>query len=68
MPRNAFTLSEAKARAQIYSCSLTKRDNEYRVCPYGGTEEQAYYTDCIEDAVMSAAMMHINTQTKYANK
>jgi hypothetical protein len=38
---------------------------EFRVCPYGGTEAQAYYTDDLEDAVETAKAVYRRSLTAH---
>ena len=58
--RDAFTFSEAKRRCQENNCTLhfDRESRDYRVCLRGTSEKAAYYTDCIEDAVLTSGRMN----------
>lgn len=46
-----MTLAQAKADLAKIGITIRKRDNEYRVNFKGGSEESAYYTTDLDDAV-----------------
>lgn len=58
-----MTRAEARLRMQEHGASYTFRDGEYRVtlnewpAHLVSTEERAYYTDDLEDAVLTAGAM-----------
>jgi hypothetical protein len=51
------TLKQAQSRCRSLGVVLTKVDDEYRCCVKHGCEDTAYYTNDIEDAINTAAMM-----------
>lgn len=59
-----FTQNEARQRCYINRMTFHRRDGEYRVAPqelHGDDQERAaYYTDDLEDAVLTAGMMRRN--------
>jgi thioredoxin reductase (NADPH) len=55
--RHGMTLAEAKAQLAPLGIVLSKKDEEYRVNFRGGGESTAYYTNDIEDAVMTGKQM-----------
>jgi hypothetical protein len=56
-----MTLTEARQRLSLSGMRLTRRDREYRVAfaelSYTKAEPSAYYTDDLEDAVITGARM-----------
>lgn len=56
-----MTLTEARQRLALSGMRLTKRDREYRVAyaelRFADAEPSAYYTDDLEDAVITGARM-----------
>lgn len=53
-----MTQKEAKAECARIGFTFRKTDwGDYRVCPKGGEEAQAYYTDDIADACYSRACL-----------
>ena len=52
-----MTLKDAKAKLAFVNVTLRKRDGEYRVNFKDGKEATAYYTDCLEDAVVTGLAM-----------
>ncbi|TYO65483.1 hypothetical protein FXV83_16235 [Bradyrhizobium hipponense] len=56
-----FTITEARQRLALSGMRLTRRDREFRVAfaelPYSKAEPSAYYTDDLEDAVLTGARM-----------
>lgn len=56
-----MTLKDAKLIARELGYSLTKRDDEYRANPIGGTEATAYYTNDLEDAIGTIRQEHART-------
>ena len=52
-----MTLKDAKAKLAFVNVALRKRDGEYRVNFKDGKEATAYYTDCLEDAVVTGLAM-----------
>lgn len=52
-----MTIKQAKATARALGFKLTHEDGEFRVCPIGGHEGQAYYTDDLDDAIGTARWM-----------
>lgn len=55
--RLKVTFTWAKAEAAKAGCTFTRRNGEYRVNLRGADEATAYYTDDIEDAVVTAQAM-----------
>lgn len=59
-----MTQREARQRLAINRMSFRHTDGEYRVSfaemPYPGNEACAYYTDDLEDAVLTGARMRRN--------
>lgn len=57
-----MTLAEAKKLVRVYGCTLreTLREKvgEYRVNLLGGSEDTAYYTNDLDDAVETARLMN----------
>ncbi|SDK42978.1 hypothetical protein [Bradyrhizobium ottawaense] len=55
------TIREARQRLLVSGMRLSRRDAEFRVAfaelPYPKAEKSAYYTDDIEDAMLTGAMM-----------
>ena len=46
---------EAYKIIRSYGCTVSKKDNEYRInCKFFGTEGTAYYTDDLQDAIDTA--------------
>ncbi len=56
-----MTIKAAKALLGP-SVTLRKRDGEYRVCLVGGSEDSAYYTDWLDDAVLTGGAMVIEAK------
>lgn len=56
-----MTLTEARQRLTMSGMRITKRDREFRVSfaelPYREAEPSAYYTDDLEDAVITGSRM-----------
>ena len=56
-----ISLSEARQRLALSGMRITKRDREFRVAyaelPYSKAEPSAYYTDDLEDAIITGARM-----------
>jgi hypothetical protein len=56
-----MTLTEARQRLSLLGMRLTRRDREFRVAfaelPYSKAEASAYYTDDLEDAVLTGGKM-----------
>jgi hypothetical protein len=52
-----MTYRQARELIKSMGCTLHVQDGEYRVNLYKGTEETAYYTDDLQDAVNTAARM-----------
>jgi hypothetical protein len=56
-----MTLTEARQRLTMSGMRITKRDREFRVAfaelPYSAAEPSAYYTDDLEDAVITGSRM-----------
>lgn len=56
-----MTMREAKQRLGLYNMTISKREQEFRISfPEDGhkdNERNAYYTDCLEDAVLTGADM-----------
>lgn len=52
-----LTLADARDTVRALGLTLAKRDGEYRVNFRGGSEDTAYYTDCLADAVDTARAM-----------
>lgn len=52
-----MTLEQAQEQASRLGMSISKRDGEYRVNFKFGTEDTAYYTDDLEDAVGTVVAM-----------
>lgn len=63
----AWRIKDTLQVCRAYGCTASWRSDiqEYRICPRGSGEEQAYYTDDAEDAMLTAVEMasHIG---KYA--
>lgn len=55
--KDKHAFAEAKKQLRELGISLTKKDAEYRVNFYGGTEATAYYTDDIDDAYYTGKHM-----------
>ena len=51
------TLADAKKELASIGISIRKEDDEYRVNFKGGTEDTAYYTDDLDDAVGTGKLM-----------
>lgn len=58
-PSAPLTLAQAQQRVRGYGCTLRKivETGEYRVGIVGGSEDSAYYTTDLEDAVTTASRM-----------
>ena len=56
-----MTLTEARQRLALSGMKITRKDREFRVAyaelPYRDAEPSAYYTDDLEDAVITGARM-----------
>jgi hypothetical protein len=56
-----MTLSEARQRLSLSGMKLSRHDREFRVAyaelAYAQAEPSAYYTDDLEDAVITGARM-----------
>jgi hypothetical protein len=56
-----MTLTEARQRLMLSGMKLSRCDREFRVAfaelPYREAEPSAYYTDDLEDAVITGARM-----------
>ncbi|ARQ95400.1 hypothetical protein [Bradyrhizobium phage BDU-MI-1] len=56
-----ITLAEARQRLALSGMRITKRDREFRIAyaelPYREAEPSAYYTDDLEDAVITGSKM-----------
>jgi hypothetical protein len=52
-----MTFREAREIIKTMGCTLHVQDGEYRVNLFKGTEETAYYTDDLRDAINTAARM-----------
>lgn len=56
-----MTLTEARQRLAMSGMKISKRDREFRVAyaelPYREAEPSAYYTDDLEDAVITGSRM-----------
>lgn len=56
-----MTIAEARQRLALSGMRLTRRDREFRVSyaelPYRDAEPSAYYTDDLEDAVITGGKM-----------
>ena len=52
-----MTLQEANDQLRPIGITLRKRDGEYRVNYKGGCEDTAYYTNEVEDAVLTGKAM-----------
>lgn len=56
-----MTLTEARQRLALSGMKISKRDREFRVAyaelPYREAEPSAYYTDDLEDAVITGSRM-----------
>lgn len=53
-----MTLAEAKKLVRVYGCTLREKVGEYRVNLLGGSEDTAYYTNDLDDAVETARLMN----------
>ncbi len=54
-----LTLAKAKKLLQAEQMSLRKRDGEYRVNFKNGKEASAYYTNALDDAVLTGVYMRM---------
>jgi hypothetical protein len=56
-----MTMTEARQRLTMSGMRITRRDREFRIAyaelPYSKAEASAYYTDDLEDAVITGAKM-----------
>lgn len=52
-----MTLKEAKTLLRNYRLTITRKDGEFRVNLSNGREGTAYYTNDLDDAVMTALAM-----------
>jgi hypothetical protein len=56
-----FTVTEARQRLSFSGMRLTRKDAEFRVAyaelPYAAAEASAYYTNDLEDAVITGSKM-----------
>jgi hypothetical protein len=55
-----LTLERAKSALKRLGVTVTKREAEYRVNPVNGSEDPAYYTDSLEDALLTGSKMAEN--------
>lgn len=51
---SSLTLAEARARLRAIGWTIYKQDGEYRINPKGASEESAYYTTDLADAMLTA--------------
>lgn len=63
------TVREAHQRMNVNRMSLRNRDGEYRVnFIEADNEATAYYTDCLEDAVLTAGNMRKRMNDQVSRK
>jgi len=61
-----MSLKDAKKELQPYAMTVNKTDaGEYRVNFLGGSEESAYYTPDVDDAVMTGKDMSVRATLAY---
>lgn len=62
------TIKQARDEVRGLGFTLRKTEcGEFRLCPKGGTENQAYYTDCLDDAVGTARLEHARNPVGWFN-
>jgi len=52
-----MTLQSAATMLRFWGCTIRKQDGEYRVNLKGNSEDSAYYTNDIIDAVKTASLI-----------
>lgn len=55
----SLTLKDATSQLRLIGMTLRSNSIEYRVNFHGGTEDTAYYTDDLADAVATGKMMRV---------
>lgn len=61
-----MTLKNLTEKCRAMGLTCRKRDGEYRINYKGGSEETAYYTDDMGDALDTAVCMHRAQQERIA--
>ena len=52
-----FTIKRAKQTLAAFGCTLSKKDGEYKVRVKGSKRGMGYYTDDLNDAVLTGKQM-----------
>ena len=56
--KTRLTLKSVRTELKAHKVVIKKTaDGEYRVCKVGGSEDSAYYTDDLEDALITGKVL-----------